>query len=328
MQLAHCEISRGAAVCRTGNRVWNTCAMTTAPVIESEALTKRFGKHRGISDVSLRVEPGEVYGLLGPNGAGKSTAIRLLLGMLKPTAGSCRMFGHDCWSDRVGAHEHIGVLPSDFGYENDLTGRQVLRLFARLRGVPISGYADELAERLHADLDRPQKELSRGNRQKIGLIQALAHEPDLVIMDEPTSGLDPLMQEEFLQIVDEIRTQNRTVLLSSHNMSEVERACDRVAMIHEGRVLEIEKVSSLLSRSPKEVRVMFVDEPVAAAFAAIDGVSDVQTVGSALSLKVRGNVDAVLREVAKHKVIDFVCERPSLESAFVQLYENGGEESS
>lgn len=299
--------------------------MPPTTVIETDALTKWFGRHRGIEDVSLRIERGEIYGLLGPNGAGKSTAIRLLLGMLKPSSGSCTMYGHDSWGDRVAAHEHIGMLPSDFGYEDDLTGRQVLKLFARLRGGTVGAHADELAERLRADLDRPQKELSRGNHQKIGLIQALAHEPDLVIMDEPTSGLDPLMQEEFLRIIGEIREQGRTVLLSSHNMAEVERACDRIAMIHEGKVLEIETVSSLLARSPKQVNVVFEDAPAAADFGRIEGVADVRVDGNTLDLTVHGNIDGVIREVSKHRVVDLICERPSLETAFVQLYENGGE---
>lgn len=298
--------------------------MHSEQVIATESLSKWFGSHRGIEDVSLSVQRGEVFGLLGPNGAGKSTAIRLLLGMLKPSSGTSSIAGHDSWSDRVRAHEHVGVLPSDFAYEDDLTGRQVLKLFGRLRGEANHDAVDELAERLRADLDRPQKELSRGNHQKIGLIVALAHQPDLVIMDEPTSGLDPLMQEEFLRIVDEIKDQGRTVLLSSHNMAEVERACDRVAMIHEGKLLEIETVSSLLERSPKAVRAVFTAAPNADDFRRLPGATDVVVDGNALSLKIRGSVDGVLREVAKHETVDFSCERPSLETAFVQLYENGG----
>lgn len=293
-------------------------------VIATDSLSKWFGPHCGVDDVTLSVQRGEVFGLLGPNGAGKSTAIRLLLGMLKPTSGSCSIAGHDSWRDRVRAHDHVGVLPSDFAYEDDLTGRQVLKLFSRLRGGEVTEHAEALAERLRADLDRPQKELSRGNHQKIGLIVALAHRPDLVIMDEPTSGLDPLMQEEFLRIVDEIKDQGRTVLLSSHNMAEVERACDRVAMIHEGKLLEIETVASLLERSPKAVRAVFAAAPNADDFVRLPGATDVVVDGNALSLKISGSVDGVLREVAKHETIDFSCERPSLETAFVQLYENGG----
>ncbi|MBJ7354183.1 MAG: ABC transporter ATP-binding protein [Thermoleophilaceae bacterium] len=297
--------------------------MSPESVIHTKALTKRFGSSRGIENVTLEIERGEIFGLLGPNGAGKSTTLRCLLGLLKPTSGTCSIFEHDAWHDRVEAHRHIGVLPSDYAYEKDLTGRQVLQLFARLRGNPVGAAADALAERLQADLDRPQKELSRGNQQKIGLIVALSHDPDVVIMDEPTAGLDPLMQEEFLRIVAELSERGRTVLLSSHNMAEVERACDRVAMIHQGKVLEIATVDSVLARSPKEVHAVFASAPSPERFAALDGVSDVRVDGNALELLVRGNVDAVVRAAAELEIVDFVCERPSLESAFVQLYENG-----
>lgn len=297
--------------------------MLPETVIQTNALTKRFGNSRGIQDVTLDIERGEIFGLLGPNGAGKSTTLRCLLGLLRPTSGRCSIFDHDAWHDRVEAHRHIGVLPSDFAYEKELTGRQVLQLFARLRGNSVGATADALAERLQADLDRPQKELSRGNQQKIGLILALSHEPDLVIMDEPTAGLDPLMQEEFLRIVAEISEQGRTVLLSSHNMAEVERACDRVAMIHQGEVLEIATVSSVLERSPKEVHAVFSAPPQLERFSEIEGVTDARVDGNTLNLLVRGNVDAVVRAAAELEIVDFVCERPSLESAFVQLYEDG-----
>lgn len=301
--------------------------MPAVPVITTESLTKRFGSSRGIEDVSLEIEAGEVFGLLGPNGAGKSTTLRCLLGLLKPTSGSARIFDHDAWSDRVEAHRHIGVLPSDFAYENEMTGREVVDLFNRIRGGNAVGTrADALAERLHADLDRPQKELSRGNQQKIGLILALAHDPDLVIMDEPTAGLDPLMQEEFLRIVSELSSRGRTVLLSSHNMAEVERACDRMAMISEGRVLETASVDSVLERSPKEVHAVFAAAPSVDRFAAIEGVTGVQVDGDSLSLQVMGNVDQVIRAAAEYEIVDFVCERPSLEAAFVQLYEQAPSE--
>ncbi|MBJ7458435.1 MAG: ABC transporter ATP-binding protein [Thermoleophilaceae bacterium] len=297
--------------------------MSPETVIQTRGLTKSFGSSRAIEDVTLDIERGEVFGLLGPNGAGKSTTLRCLLGLLKPTSGTCSIFEHDAWHDRVEAHRHIGVLPSDFAYEKELTGRKVLQLFARLRGIPVDERADALAERLHADLDRPQKELSRGNQQKIGLILALAHDPDIVIMDEPTAGLDPLMQEEFLRILAEISALGRTVLLSSHNMAEVERACDRVAMIHQAKVLEIATVSSVLERSPKEVHAIFAAPPSLGRFASIDGVSAARVDGNALELRVRGNVDAVVRAAAELEIVDFVCERPSLEAAFVQLYEDG-----
>jgi ABC-2 type transport system ATP-binding protein len=292
-------------------------------VIETRELTKRFGSHRGIEGITLRVEPGEVFGLLGPNGAGKSTLIRCLLGLIRPTSGSCSVFGADSWRQRVQAHRRLGVLPSDFAYEPSMTGRQVVELFGRLRRTAVSAEAERLAARLEADLDRPLGELSRGNHQKIGLVQALAHRPDLVVLDEPTTGLDPLMQEEFLGLVDEMRAEGRTVVLSSHNMAEVERSCDRVAMVREGLLLEVEEVSSLLARSPKHVRVVFDEAVDGAAFRAMANVHGVQVAGRAIDLLVSGDVGPVVREVARHAIAEFTCERPSLERAFVELYENG-----
>lgn len=292
----------------------------SAEVIKVSGLTKRFGDLTAANEISFTVAAGEIFGLLGPNGAGKSTTLRCLLGLIRPSAGSSSMFGFDCWSDRVAAHRKIGVLPSDFNYEGDVTGRELLKLFSLLRGADTETRANALAERLRADLDRPLKELSRGNHQKIGLITALAHDPELVLMDEPTSGLDPLMQEEFLRILDELREAGKTVLLSSHNMAEVERACDRVAMIHDGKLLEITEISTLLERSPKQLHVVFEDPVDASEFASIDGVSDVHSDGATLDLKVRGSVDPVIHAVARHTVVDLICERPSLESAFVELY--------
>jgi ABC-2 type transport system ATP-binding protein len=297
----------------------------SANVIAVNGLSKHFKTLKAVDDVSLSVTEGEVFGLLGPNGAGKSTTLRCLLGLIKPTSGTCSILDLDCWSDRVAAHRQIGVLPSDFNYEGDVTGRELLKLFGLLRGVDTSARADELAERLRADLDRPLKELSRGNHQKIGLITALAHDPEIVLMDEPTSGLDPLMQEEFLHIVEELRNAGKTVLLSSHNMAEVERACDRVAMIHSGKVLEIAEISALLERSPKELHVVFGGPVDATEFSSIEGVSDVYVDGSTLELKVRGSIDAVIHATARHEIVDLICERPSLESAFVQLYREDDE---
>ncbi|MBI4898049.1 MAG: ABC transporter ATP-binding protein [Actinobacteria bacterium] len=297
-------------------------------VIETHGLSKHFGRHRGIEDVSLSVRRGEVFGLLGPNGAGKSTAIRLLLGLIRPSAGSGSVLGLDCWRARRAIHRRVGVLPSDFAYEDMLTGREVIDFFRRLRGLPADGRADELAERLRADLDRPLKQLSRGNHQKIGLIQALVHDPELLMLDEPTGGLDPLMQEEFLRIVEELRDDGRTVLLSSHNMAEVERACDRVAMIHQGGLLAVETVDSLLSRAPRHLRVTFDGPADAAPFAALDGVRDVRATGNSVEMDVAGDINGALKLATARHVVDLVCERPSLEHAFVRLYEDedsGGE---
>lgn len=203
-----------------------------------------------------------------------------------------------------------------------MTGRAVIALMARLRGhaIPIAA-AEQLAERFRADLDRPQRELSRGNRQKIGLIQALAHEPDLLIMDEPTSGLDPLMQAEFLTLVNELRERGCTILLSSHDLAEVEHSCDRVAMIRSGRLLETETVSKLLSRTTKSVRIRLDRAPEAVGLlTAVDGVVLVAESGSELRLKVAGEIDPLIKALAHLQVRDLEIGRPSLEDTFVALY--------
>ena len=295
----------------------------SAPTITCDSLTKRFGDLVAVDSVSFEIPRGEIFGLLGPNGAGKSTAIGCLLGGLRPSEGSCQVFGFDCWSQRVEAHARLGALPSDFAFESALSGRQVIELFAHLRGIPYpAARADELAERLHADIDRPQQQLSRGNRQKIGLIQALAHDPEVVLMDEPTSGLDPLMQAEFLAIIGELRERGCSVLLSSHNLEEVERSCDRVAMIRDGRLFEVESVDRLLARAPKHVRIRFEGEmPAIDLLSAACGGSAVELVGDQFRLQIAGPIDPLIKELAGFTVADLEIERPSRDDTFVALYE-------
>jgi beta-exotoxin I transport system ATP-binding protein len=231
--------------------------------IETEGLTKFYGAARGIEDVSLSVEPGEVFGFLGPNGAGKTTTIRTLLDLLHPSRGSARLFGLDSHRDSVAIRARLGNLPGDFGYGKQARGREALALLAKLRGVEDLGRAEELARRFRADLDRPLGQLSRGNRQKIGLILAAFHRPELLILDEPTSGLDPLMQEEFLALVGEERERGAAVFLSSHELDEVERVCDRVGIIRGGRLIAVERVAELLGKTTERRRVeVEFDEPV------------------------------------------------------------------
>ena len=220
-------------------------------VIDTEGLTKLYGKARGIEDVTFAVEAGEVFGFLGPNGAGKTTTIRTLLDMLHPSSGSARIFGLDSRRDSVAIRARLGNLPGDFGYGKQTSGREALGVLARLRGIDGTGRADALAERFHADLDRPLGQLSRGNRQKIGLILATFHSPELLILDEPTSGLDPLMQEEFLALVAEERERGATVLLSSHELDEVERVCDRVGIVRAGKLIAVERVADLLAKAQR-----------------------------------------------------------------------------
>ena len=228
-----------------------------APVIETDRLTKRYGAARGIEEISLTVARGEVFGFLGPNGAGKTTMIRTLLDLLHPTSGSARLFGLDSRRDSLAIRARLGNLPGEFACDPRRTGREIVTLFAALRGMHDLGRARELAERFHADLDRPVGHLSRGNRQKIGLIQALFHAPELLILDEPTGGLDPLMQEEFHKVVAEERERGTTILLSSHDLDEVERLCDRVAIIRDGRLVAVEHVADLTAAPlpPRDGRV-------------------------------------------------------------------------
>ena len=226
--------------------------------IETERLSKFYETHRGIEDLTMApVQPGEVFGFLGPNGAGKTTTIRTLLDLLHPTAGSARLLGLDSRRDSVAIRRRLGNLPGDFGYGKAATGREAVSLLARLRGVRELDRVDALAQRFRADLDRPLGELSRGNRQKVGLILAVFHSPELLILDEPTSGLDPLMQEEFLALVREERERGCAVFLSSHELDEVERVCDRVGVIRDGTLIAVERVADLLAKTPRKASIEF-----------------------------------------------------------------------
>jgi ABC-2 type transport system ATP-binding protein len=254
------------------------------PVIETEGLTKRYGSARGIEDVTFSVGAAEVFGFLGPNGAGKTTAIRTLLDLLHPTSGSARIFGLDSHRHSVEIRARLGNLPGDFGYGRQASGREALRLLARLRGIDGFGRAEALAERFRADLNRPLGELSRGNRQKVGLILATFHSPELLILDEPTSGLDPLMQEEFLALVAEERERGCTVLLSSHELDEVERVCNRVGIVREGRLIAVERVADLLAKTQRRdmVEVEFAEPVELEDVRAIPGVVDAKFAHSSL----------------------------------------------
>jgi ABC-2 type transport system ATP-binding protein len=291
------------------------------PVIETRLLTKHYGSARGIADLSLTVAPGEVFGFLGPNGAGKTTTIRTLLDLLRPSSGSARVFGLDSRRDSLAIRARLGNLPGEFACDPRRTGREIVTLFAALRGLPGLGRAAELAERFAADLDRPVGHLSRGNRQKIGLIQALFHEPELLILDEPTGGLDPLMQEQFHEVVAEERARGTTVFLSSHDLDEVQRLCDRVAVIRDGRLIVVEDVADLERRSFRHVRVEFAEPVSAAELRMLPGVSELEADGRRVRLSVEpGALDAVVKAIARHAVVDLELAHPSLEEIFLTYY--------
>ncbi|HEY6890677.1 MAG TPA: ABC transporter ATP-binding protein [Solirubrobacter sp.] len=289
-------------------------------VIEIDHLTKRYGGARGIEDLTMTVGRGEVFGFLGPNGAGKTTTIRTLLDLLHPTSGAARVFGLDSRRDRAAIHARLGNLPGDFSYDPRLTGGDLLAFLAELRGVRGLGRARELAERFRADLDRPLGELSRGNRQKIGIVQAAFHDPELLVLDEPTSGLDPLMQEAFLSFVAEERDRGRTVFLSSHDLDEVERACDRVGIIREGRLVATESVSDITGRAYRHVTLAFAERVDPDEFRRLPGVIDLEPDDRVLTFKATGDIDAVIKAAARHTVTDIELVHPTLEEIFLTYY--------
>ncbi len=289
--------------------------------IFTEALTKTYGRRLGIADLDLEVRPGEVFGFIGPNGAGKTTTIRLLLDLLHPTSGRAQVLGLDAHRDSVKIRRSVGYLPGEFGLSPRETGRHFVQNFARLRGVKNLGDALVLAERLGLDLDVPTGRLSRGNRQKVGIIQALFHRPALAILDEPTTGLDPLVQETFLQLLREAKAEGRTVFLSSHILSEVERVCDRVAIVRGGRLATLETTESLLEKRRKRVALVFASPVDPAPFAALAGVSDVSAQGSTVWMRVAEGIDGVIKLAARHTLVDLSVEHPSLDEVFLGYYE-------
>src|SRR5659263_248594 len=252
--------------------------MTSA--VRLERMTKNYGKNRGVADLDLEVEPGEVFGFLGPNGAGRTTTIRVLLDLIRPTTGRALVLGRDSHRDTLAIQAHSGYLPGELSLYPTLTGRETLRYLANLRGGVDWRDVSALAERLDCDLDRKVADLSSGNKRKLGLIQAFMHRPELLILDEPTSGLDPLVQHEFYALVDEVRDAGQTVFLSSHVLPEVQRVCDRVAFIREGELVAVEDVAALTGRAVREVEVTFAAPVPAAAFEGVDGVTSVTANGT------------------------------------------------
>jgi ABC-2 type transport system ATP-binding protein len=289
-------------------------------VIETEKLTKSYGSHRGIVEVDLTVEQGEVFGFLGPNGAGKTTTIRTLLDLIRPTAGRARVFGIESSADPVAIHRRVGYIPGEFTLYDRLTGGQTIEYFANLRGGVDPAYGAELIARLDLDPSRRYKEYSKGNKQKVGIVIALQHRPDLLVLDEPTSGLDPLVQQSFFELVQLAKAAGRTVFLSSHILSEVEKTCGRVAIIREGRIVKTDTVDALRDLAHHQVELRFTGPVPIAAFAGLPGVSDVVADDHLLRLRVSGPITPVVRAAAQYDLLDFVSREPSLEETFLAQY--------
>jgi ABC-2 type transport system ATP-binding protein len=293
--------------------------VTAPPIIQAQPLTKFYGRDVGVERLDFTVEQGEIFGFLGPNGAGKTTTIRLLLDLIRPTRGRVRVFGLDPRSS-PDLRRRIGYLPGELRLYERLTGRELLTYFGHLRNLKTLGTAATLAERFGLELDRPIRTLSKGNRQKIGVVQAVMHEPDLLVLDEPTSGLDPLVQQTFYELLQETRAEGRTVFLSSHVLPEVQHVADRVALLREGRLLLVESVETLRAHAFNRVEVRLEAPPTATAFAGLPGVRELERHGSTILFALHGEADALVKALADHHMFSLDSHEADLEDVFLSLY--------
>jgi ABC-2 type transport system ATP-binding protein len=293
---------------------------TNAPAIRTAGLTKRYGDRPALNGVDLEVARGEVFGFLGPNGAGKTTTIRLLLDLIRPTAGRAQVLGLDSRRNSVQIRRRVGYLPGEPALYGDLTGQETLTYLGSLRGGVDAVRIEELAERLGADLSRRVRELSAGNKQKVGLIQAFMHRPELLILDEPTNGLDPLVQQTFHALVLAAKAQGQTVFLSSHVLSEVERIADRVGIIRAGRLVQVDAVQTIKAKALRHLEFEFACPAPTEAFEGLPGVHEVRVNGPHATIAVEGSMDAVVKAAARFEVISVVSREPNLEDAFLALY--------
>jgi ABC-2 type transport system ATP-binding protein len=307
--------------------------MTTRPhelsddvVVRTRGLVKDYGKVRALAGVDLDVHRGEIYGFLGPNGAGKSTMIRVLLDLLRPTSGEVEVLGETPRDGGPRLRERIGYLPGELNLRGRTTAGHLLRDLARMRGGAGTDRIGPLAERFGLDLDRPTRSLSKGNKQKVGLVQAFMHDPDLLILDEPTSGLDPLLQREFLDLVLEARAEGATVFMSSHVLSEVEDVADRVAIIRSGRIVDVDDVRTLRHHAGQDVLLRFADAVSAEEFAGLPGVEPLQVRDHTVTCLLHGPPDALLKAAARHQVVAWTAQPRELEDLFLDFYRVPAEE--
>jgi ABC-type multidrug transport system ATPase subunit len=290
-------------------------------IIQTNQLTKSYGRSRGIIDVTFDIQQGEVFGFLGPNGAGKTTTMRTLMGLLHENRGSATIGGLDCWAQSTEVKKLVGYLPGEFAFDPGLRGAQIIEYLGHLRGGVDQPYLRSLVERLGLDPSKRFREYSHGNKQKVGLVQAFMHQPRLLILDEPTSGLDPLNQQEFYQMVAEVRAEGRTVFLSSHILPEVEHTCDRVAIIREGRLIKVDHVSSLKEIHQHDVEITFAGLAEASWFK-VAGVANVAEAADkhTLQLSVQGDLREIIHIASQHNATTMTTHEPTLEEVFLRFY--------
>ncbi len=289
-------------------------------VIRTENLTKLYGHRAGVKNLTLEVEPGEVFGFLGTKGAGKTTTIRMLLDFVRPSSGRALVFGRDAHRHSMEIRRQVGFLPAHFSFDGRMTGESCLRYLAGLRGNVSWGYVRQLSERLGVNLSRKIDNLSEGERQKVGLLQAFMHQPELYILDEPTRGLDAEAQHAFFQLVSEARGEGRTVFLATDSLHEAERACDRVAVLHKGELVTVERAVYLRGRSMRKVEMRFAGPVSADLFMGLSNVENIHLEENRVSCTVRGDPDALIKLASQYRVTDFISQQPSLEEAFKNYY--------
>lgn len=289
-------------------------------VIEIKNLTKMYGKARGIEDVSFNVKEGEIFGFIGPNGAGKSTTIRTLLSLIYPTSGSATIFGKDIITAAPEIKKDIGYLPSEVFYYDNMKVMDLLKYSASFYKKDCTKRIKELADIMELDLTKKIDDLSLGNKKKVGIVQGLLHEPKLIILDEPTSGLDPLMQQKFFDLLEKENKKGATILFSSHILSEVQRLCDRVAIIKDGRIVTVEKISTLKENTYKKFKIE-TNSVIDKNLFNIDGVNQLEQDGGMVSFLFRGNINSIMKKIAEIEIANLWVEEPDLEEIFMHYYE-------
>ena len=292
----------------------------TTPALATTELTKHYGSTRALVDLDLEVAPAQVFGYLGPNGAGKTTTIRLLLDLIRPTSGRAVVLGLDCRTQSIDVRRRVGYLPGELELYEDMTARELFRYFGALRGSRAQPYAEELSERLDLDASRKIGTLSKGNKQKVGLIQAFMLKPDLLILDEPSSGLDPLVQHEFHKILQETVAEGRTVFLSSHVLSEIEHLAHVVGIIRSGSLVVVERIEKLKEKAARRVEFLFAEPVPRDSFTAIESVREAVFNDRVAIFTVEGSVDRLLKAVARFEVVDMISHEPDLEEVFLEYY--------